>query len=383
MLKRFTRVRLLIAAFAALGALAGFSRGEPLPTIRWDKTSLRLIEQGGDYGRMVRLSDGSVACAYDRGGKMWVRHSKDGGSTFDEPVLVAAERDCSLTNASLLPLRDGTLLYFWNERPVAAIAYEHKPAPPGVLTRPFLIRMSRSGDGGTTWSVPQTLYTAGPNFQDGCWEPAAIQLPSGEIQVYFANEAPYTTTGEQEISLLRSGDEGKTWGPAERVSLRKDHRDGMPSPLVLANDRGIAVAIEDNGLDGDRFKPAIVSTPLKENWQVGAERHAALATPLDRRWYAGAPFLVQLPSGVTLLSYQEGAEGTMRHCRMAVCVGSDDARGFTNKTYPLPEGGRGGQLWNSLFVKDATTVTAVLTTTVDNVNGIYAIDGHVVATNGG
>src|SRR5690349_19756572 len=87
-----TRVLTLCAAIAAISSP---SRADPpavapLPTIQWDRSTLRLIEQGGDYGRMARLPDGAVACAYDRGSKMYLRLSTDGGSTFPAPPILVA-----------------------------------------------------------------------------------------------------------------------------------------------------------------------------------------------------------------------------------------------------------------------------------------------------
>ncbi len=364
-------------------SLAGEPR-RPLPTIEWDASTLRLIEPGGDYARMARLGDGAIACAYDRGGKLLVRRSTDEGKTWAEPVLVAEDRDCWLTNSELLPLKNGELLYFWNERPRAALEYQHKPAPPGKLTRPLLIRMARSGDQGRTWSAPQTIYTAGPSYQDGCWEPAGIELPDGEVHVYFANESPYRQTTEQEISLVRSRDGATTWSAeAERVAMRKGHRDGMPAPLLLAGGRGIVVAIEDNGMSGnDRFKPAIVYTTLKDNWRSGAvdgdspRRWGALTEPLAPHVYGGAPNLRQLPGGEVLLSYQESDDGALASARMVVCVGDADARNFTSRSQPFPDA-EPCQLWTSLFVKDDQTITALGTITVKGKRGIWAIDGRV------
>ena len=365
------------------GCLLAAEAGEPaLPTIAWDAGSVRLIAERGDYGRMVQLDDGRVACAYDRDRRMWVRHGDAQGRLWGKPVLVDQEPECWLTNAELLPLRDGTLLYFWDERPLVALAYQHRPAPPGRLTRPFRIRMACSADRGRTWSPPRTIHTAGPSYQDGCWEPAAVQLPSGEVQVYFADESRFPDTAEQEIARLRSSDGGATWGRAERIALRTGHRDGMPSPLVLGPGR-VVVAIEDDGISGGRFKPVIVAATGADKGRSGVvggdspSRWGALAEPLDPSWYGGAPCLRRLTSGETLLSYQESADGSLARCRMAVCVGDRDARHFTHKTYPLPLGPRGNQAWNSLFVKDAQTVTAVMTATVDGVRGVWAVDGRI------
>jgi hypothetical protein len=377
----FRRMKLLAALPSLLFLTAACAPTRP-PTISWDQATLRLIDRGGSYGRMARLADGTIACAFDRDSKMWILHSLDDGRTWSDAILVAQDPDCWLTNADLLPLADASLLYFYDERPHLAVKYQNNATPPVALTRPFRIRMARSNDNGRTWSPPQTLYSGGTNFHDGCWEPAAVQLPSGEIHVYFANEAVFPNSDEQEIALLCSRDNGRTWSDAQRVSYRKGHRDGMPAPLVLAAARGIVVAVEDNGID-DAFKPAIVFTSLKNNWRdspvtgESPRRRSALAQPLPRTCYAGAPCLRQLPSGFTLLSFQESPDGTLEHCRMAVCIGDRDACGFTNKTYPFPPPTRGNQLWNALFVKDATTVTAITSATFDGVHGLWSIDGQV------
>lgn len=364
----FPVVLLCAAAYAA----------EP---IRWEASSLRLIEKGADYPRMARLGDGSAVIGYDKSGKMWLRRSADGGRTFAQAVLVAEEPGCWLTNAFPLSLADGRILYFWNERPLAAMRYAHKPAPPGVLTRPFLICMAESGDGGKTWSKAQTLHTAGPSFRTGCWEPAAIQLPSGEVHCYFANEAPFTDSDDQEISLIRSTDGGKSWSPAERIAYRKVSRDGMPNALLLPANKGIAVAIEDMHLTNDRFKPAIVFTTLADNWKSGSvggdseKRWGAMRPPLPDTSYAGGPYLAALPDGRTLISFQEGEDGRLESARMVVAIGDGEARNFSGKSHPFDDGVP--QLWNSLFVRDERTVTALSSTTINGVHGVWAIDGTV------
>ena len=66
----------------------------------------------------------------------------------------------------------------------------------------FSIQVTRSSDGGKSWTAPVEVYKAGYEFKNGCWEPAQIQLPSGEIQLYIANEGPYTQSNEQEITTV-------------------------------------------------------------------------------------------------------------------------------------------------------------------------------------
>ena len=106
-----------------------------------------------------------------------------------------------------------------------------------------------------------------------------------------------------------------------------------------------------------------------------------MARPLPEPVYAGAPYLVQLPSGETLLSVQSsegrGTPHTHTNARMVVYVGNSEAADFGTRSEPFAALTDGVGLWNSLFVKDAETVTAVSATTIDGVRGLWAIDGRV------
>ncbi|WP_165069638.1 sialidase family protein [Paludisphaera rhizosphaerae] len=377
MLARIVRPGLaLVWSILILIVAAGFAP----PVVSWEPETLRLVQEGADYARMARLGDGRVGCAYDRGGRLYFRRSADDGATWEAPVLVNEDPECWLTNAEILPTRSGPLLYFWNERPRKAVRMQRERAAKAELTRPFLIRMARSDDHGRTWSPPRTLYEGGTTFQDGCWEPAPVELPSGEIQVYFANERPFPTTNEQEIDVLRSVDGGSTWSPAEAFAFRRGRRDGMPVPALLADGRRVAVAIEDDGLSGDRFKPSIILREPGRDGVVGGDdsrRWGALAEPLNPSWYAGAPYLRRLGDGSTAISFQEDRSGAMRDCRLVVCTGDADARGFTNRSYPFPDEAGSKQLWGSLFVKDDHTITAVVTGAFRGVRGVWAVDGRI------
>ena len=153
----------------------------------------------------------------------------------------------------------------------------------------------------------------------------------------------------------------------------------MPVPVVLA-DGTLVVAIEDNGLvPGAKLQPAVVSG------EDGGERWGALAEPLPAEVYAGAPYLRQLPTGETILSCQSDAgvagvagEPRRRRPEMVVYVGDAAARGFSGPTSPFELPSDVAGQWNALFVKDATTVTALSGTRIDGKRGVWAIDGKVV-----
>jgi hypothetical protein len=63
---------------------------------------------------------------------------------------------------------------------------------------------------------------------------------------------------------------------------------------------------------------------------------------------------------------------------MAVYVGDNQARNFAGKTIPFNvDPGRSGK-WNSLFIKDAATVTALSGTTIGGTTGLWAMDGRLI-----
>ena len=357
----------------------------PPPRIEWNPASLTLVQAGGNYARIVRLPGGGpLVCAFELAGKVAVRRSTDEGRTWTPPTTVAAWPLGSLSNPELLALRNGTLLCFFNERPRGGSS----PAGQAAPRQPFAIALSRSADGGNTWSPVTVLYRAGTESGTGCWEPAAVELPNGvftgEIQLFFANEQPYPKTAEQEISLLRSTDGGHTWSGAQAASFRAGSRDGMPVPVVLRDNAGVALAIEDNGLSGT-FKPGIVFSDLATGWRGGPvradspRRWGALAVPLPPAVYAGAPYLRQMPGGETVLSFQQGDDpNNLRSARMAVSLGDRNARNFGVPSFPFPPTPGRGQLWNSLFVKDAQTITAVTSAFLNGQGGVWTMDGRVV-----
>jgi len=359
----------LIAIAGLVLAAAVHAAPDTTPRIEWDQTTLRLVQRGATYGRMIWLSDGSILCIHDRGGNVWVRKSDDEGVSWRKPVLVATYPHGVATNPEILQLRNGWVLASYNERPRDEV-------------RPFAIRARISRDEGASWGGSCLVHEAGVRSENGCWEPAQIQLPSGEVQLFFANESPYRHSNEQEISMCRSRDNGLTWGSAERISFRAGRRDGMPVPLVLADGRGVVVAIEDNGLRG-RMKPVVIFSSLAGNWREpfvsgdSPRRLSALKRPLPAKVYAGAPYIRQLPTGETVLSVQS-TEGGRPRPRMVVYVGDATARNFAGKSAPFDVPGDVGCMWNSLFVRDESTITAISATRINGQRGLWAIDGRLV-----
>ena len=353
--------------------------------IIWDSTTRQKIAPLANrnagycgYARMIQLQDKSLLCIYEiSGGNIECSKSFDTGKTWSVPVIVAANQNginCAVPE--ILQLNNQTLLASYNLRPASYDSTKHY----GICTK-------KSFDGGLTWQAEKLLYQAGAKAEEGCWEPAQIQLPSGEIQLYFSNEGVYPNSNEQNISIFRSDSSGLNWSASpQMVSFRAGARDGMPVPIFLKSKNEILFSIEDNGTG--QFSPAIIRNTLTQNWNVfvdgaSADRNTALAQPLSNTIYAGAPYLRQLITGETILSYQsaEGRGTQWELSCMNVVIGDENGKNFTHKSVPFNVPVNKSGLWNSLCVLDDNTVVAITSTnaySLSNNMEVWMIKGHLV-----
>lgn len=348
-------------------------------TIEWEQSTLKQVAARGNYARMIQLSDGSLFCVYETRGGVACSTSNDLGNTWQQPVMMAsAVPGVNINVPDILELKDHSLLASYNPRP-------HKINGDWDTTKHFAIVTKKSFDQGKTWQDERLIYQASYKFEDGCWEPTQIQLPSGEVQLYFSNEGVYTHSGEQNISVFRSRDNGLTWTKQpEIVSFRPGHRDGMPIPIILKGKKEILFSIEDNA--GGQFKPSIIRNSFTQNWQktVGPnddERTYALTPKLPDTVYAGAPFLRQLHSGQTVLSYQstQNRGHNWEQACMQVALGNSNGADFISVPTPfnVPIGKHG--LWNSLCVLNDDTIIALTSTNAyGDGNAVWMIKGHLV-----
>ena len=348
-------------------------------TIQWIDSTRRFVCPG-TYARIRQMDNGDHILAYscwDSGAEiMYCRISKDQTHTWGEKILVSADTGYNDTNAEIVQLPNGELLYAWNARP------QHQ------CKLPFAIRTKRSRDHGLTWTDERTIYEADTLFRNGVWEPAMLQLPSGELQMYISNESPYRQSDEQDITLLRSFDNGMTWHDSTRVSFRAGHRDGMPTPLYLKGGYGIVFSIEDQEAHFPHaFHPSIIWTSVDDNWHSGTvtgdspKRWRANRRPIPFYVYAGAPYLAQFPDAETILSCQstQGRKKTKGLGVMRVYVGNELAHDFSNGSVPFPSLPSSAEaLWNSLTILDGNTVIAISSISGTKPEGIWTVIGKKV-----
>lgn len=330
--------------------------------IAWDYSSMQQLADMGGYPRLIRLKDSTLLVIYEtRRGSVDLKRSVDNGRSWSSPVEVFSpfvytslngkSTVVNISNPEIKQLQNGDIVIACNYRP-----QKQEVAPYSIVVR-------RSVDRAHTWLQPQSLYSSAPRFGDGCWEPAFLQLPTGELQVYFANENPYQNSDEQEISMISSNDNGATWSsPVKTVSFRKGRRDGMPVPIITKDD--IVVAVEDNKTG--QFKPYTVRTPLSQNWKEpvlanSPDRTYALDQSVADTIYMGAPYLLKLPNGQTLLSYQtnEKRMHDWELSTMEVAIGNEEAKNFGRRSRPFEVPLNKEAKWNSLSLWDSRTVVAL------------------------
>jgi hypothetical protein len=195
-------------------------------------------------------------------------------------------------------------------------------------------------------------------------------------------ETPYQHSDEQEISMLTSPDAGESWtSKPKTISFRENKRDGMPVAAIVGDE--IVVVIEDNKSVG--FKPYTVRTKLRDNWKIPVEayspnREYALSETIPDSVYLGAPYLLKLPTGETLISYQsnENRSSNWEYSVMEVAIGDKTARNFSRRTQPFKVPLNKSAKWNSIALWNDSTVVA-LTSSDFNSEAIapWMMIGHI------
>ncbi len=181
--------------------------------------------------------DGTLVLAYHRQGNYdeagnWLRRaasearrveimvtrSHDSGLNWETPYPLGVDLLASGSPyGKIVALQDGTLLMPIYAGPVAALLGSHASAVTGDGDCSYLVR---SHDDGATWGEPSLI---GVNKN----ETALIALPAGDVMAVMRGIPP-----GQALHSTRSSDGGRTWSPPVLVTDSRQH----PADLVqLAN----------------------------------------------------------------------------------------------------------------------------------------------------
>uniref|UniRef100_UPI0030D7C363 sialidase family protein n=1 Tax=uncultured Salegentibacter sp. TaxID=259320 RepID=UPI0030D7C363 len=143
--------------------------------IAWDFNTKTLVSQENDtgysgYPRLIQLEDESLLVVYESKGNVLVKKSNDSGENWSEPItVVKGDQGVNMATPDVLQLQNGAILVMYNPRP-------GETADP---TKKFLIKTILSNDNGMSWQNDQVVYEGDTEFENGVWEPTALQLPEG------------------------------------------------------------------------------------------------------------------------------------------------------------------------------------------------------------
>ena len=183
--------------------------------------------------RIVRLADATIVVSHRAGtrresadGRPHFLRSRDDGRTWDDlgrPLDGAAEAGWDLRGAGMTQLTSGDVLAVVNgldkrlDRPV------YNPDGEGLV--PIANLFTRSSDEGASWARPWAL-SGQPIPQTA--SQGLLTLPDGDVLMTFETFKEYDEPGPWRYrgGMLRSRDEGRTWG--EQVISAASDLEGDP-----------------------------------------------------------------------------------------------------------------------------------------------------------
>ena len=214
------------------------------------------------------------------------------------------------------------------------------------------VELRRSTDNGRTWGEYQVIYQGGIT-----WEPYIIELPSGEIHCYFTDSSRTGLEGHGQdtgTAMVVSHDGGQTWEPTPSdtpynpyyVLRMKWEANGitgfnhqMPCVICLNETNELAAAMESHP-QGKDYHISLAYSGEDGQWDYLEADQEGPADSENMQFLGSAPYLIQFPSGETLLSYNRGGY----HLKM----GDARARNFEEESYDPFQ----GSFWGSLCLID-------------------------------
>ena len=335
------------------------------------------------YPRIRRMSDGTYIQMWqtpattdlgtNNGKDVYYALSSD-LKTWTTPSKLFASRSVSTTqgtdtrhytNGNGIVLSNGDFLAVAAFRTPKTYNYINSKSDQGLVIR-------RSKDCGKTWTNEQTIYN-GP-----CWEAHLMEFKSGELHCYFAESRPWISGSHSGTSLVVSNDGGTTWSPSVgnepyRV-MRKKWWSDLNQTYFYTDQMAVGVLL--NGTDQMAFATecvasrdlsnkqtyfiSVVYSPENGQWKHLTGEEEADCERLDNFLSGGGPYLVQFPSGETVVAYSNSKDSKMHYT-----MGDAKARNFSGDYISLPHKGS----WGGMEVDSPHSVIFCRTSTEASVTG--------------
>ena len=157
----------------------------------------------------------------------------------------------------------------------------------------------------------------------------------------------------------------------------------MAVPLVLKEGKGVVFSIESVG---NSDSPWILHSTLSNRFESSSEVTKYLATSKQLVNFGGGPYLIQLPTGETILSCHDTGGRQIgddwKKNTMYVLIGDNEARNFSNVSYPFPDlPPDEGAFFNSIHALDENTVIALGSRHfADSHAEVHWVTGQVIRT---
>ena len=328
------------------------------------------------YPRLIKTDAGDYLMFYHYGTTSWagneceyMRSTDLVNWTWEKKLFsVFAITDCAgkankraYAGANMVKLANGDILAVASTRAVSN--YRDRNADNGLAIR-------ISSDNGKTWGNEQIVYV-GTN-----WEPMPVVLPSGRIQIYYTDSKKLTEgafgSGKEVISTgtsyIWSDDNGKTWnggsnnaGEHELAFAQVRYQygsqlimtDQMPAVIKL-NGSGKMAAAAESFIGGASYTTYISMAYTDDNgsWGTPDSRGVQPKDRSDNFILGCAPYLVQFPSGETVLAYNRSNVFYMRQ-------GNEQARNFGDEIKIFNGSSTDGQgFWGTLYCVDTHLMAA-------------------------
>lgn len=250
------------------------------------------------YPRMEKLSSGRILCTFDTNEdnasytSVKLVYSDNGGQTFTStPITIASESGKSCSTAELFTLNNGNIWCAYR------VSYESS----GTWYTSLKVKVST--DNGLTWnslSVGEIIASeTAPDFR-GVWEPILGYVGNTIVCMYANDGGSITSDGTYQYIQIKTYNPSTGWSSATNVSATTGSRDGMPVFTKMADGRYIVV-FESTDLSPAKYGLRYKISNDGLNWS--GERKI-IYTPVVTDKRTNAPYVVSLPNGNLLLSFQ-------------------------------------------------------------------------------